>query len=168
VELTVGSDQKMDPASVPSMQTALANQGALLGQHDQDIRILAESVQSTQQQLSMVAAATSLIRLRQANRSAADYSVDFRILAADTTWNDDALRDLYFHSLDEQLQKELGSTHEAKSLKELISLSIKIDNRLRRYRTKGRSASVTTSPVYVRSSSQQISFPPVTPGAQLA
>lgn len=50
-------------------------------------------------------AAKRLLRLRQGQRSVADFSIDFWTLVADSQWNDAALRGLFVDCLSEQLSK---------------------------------------------------------------
>lgn len=79
-------------------------------------------------------AAKRLLNLRQSQRSVADYSVEFRILAAEAGWNDEALRGVFLHGLCEQLKDELAVRDETNSLDALINLSIRLDNRMRERR----------------------------------
>ena len=79
-------------------------------------------------------AAKRLLNLRQSQRSVADYSVEFRILAAEAGWNDEALKGAFLHGLCEQLKDELAVRDETNSLDALIDLSIRLDNRMRERR----------------------------------
>ncbi len=79
-------------------------------------------------------AASQLLSLRQGSRSVADYSIEFRVLAAGSGWNDAALRGVFFKGLSEQLKDELAVRDETASLDSLISLAVRLDNRLRERR----------------------------------
>lgn len=79
-------------------------------------------------------AAKRLLSLRQGLHSVAEYSIDFRILAAESGWNDHALRGAFQFGLNETMKDELASHDESVSLDDLISLSIRLDNRLRERR----------------------------------
>lgn len=87
-------------------------------------------------------AAKRLLNLRQGSRSVADFSVEFRTLAADSKWNDEALRGVFVKGLNESLKDELASRDEPSDLDSLVSLAIRLDNRLReRHRERaGRSS----------------------------
>lgn len=76
-------------------------------------------------------AATRLFSLRQGSQSAANYSIDFRILAAETGWNEPVLVSFFKRGLSDRLVDELASRDEPDSLEELISLVIRLDNWLR-------------------------------------
>ncbi|KAF7646963.1 hypothetical protein LDENG_00179570 [Lucifuga dentata] len=103
----------MDPADTgaapdpKAMQTAISNQGARLGQHEQILQ-----------------------NLLQGSRSVAEYSIDFRVLAAKSGWNEEALQGAYLQGLSKQIKDELAARNEKDSLDSLISLSIRLDNQL--------------------------------------
>ncbi|XP_070985515.1 mucin-5B-like [Oncorhynchus clarkii lewisi] len=71
-----------------------------------------------------------LFHLRQERRSAQDYALEFRTLAAGSGWNDRALIDHYRCSLWEDVRRELACWDTALSLDELIDMSIRLDNLL--------------------------------------
>jgi hypothetical protein len=75
--------------------------------------------------------AKRLISLRQSSRSVAEFSVEFRTYAARSGWNDKSLHGLFVSGLCESIKDELATREEADTLDELISLSIRLDNRLR-------------------------------------
>lgn len=79
-------------------------------------------------------AAKRLLSLRQASRSAAEYSIDFRTLAAEAGWDDVALQSVFINGLNEQLKDELAVREEHDTLDTLISITIRLDNRLRERR----------------------------------
>ncbi|KAI3376970.1 hypothetical protein L3Q82_000205 [Scortum barcoo] len=79
-----------------------------------------------------------LLDLRQGSQSVAAYSVDFRILAAASGWDSLALKGIFYKGLAEKIKDELSLRDEPDSLDSLISLAIRIDNRLReRQRERG-------------------------------
>lgn len=75
-------------------------------------------------------AGNRLLALQQGSLSVAAYSIDFRILAADSGWVGKALEGIFRRGLNEELRDELAALDETSSLEELISLSISLDNRL--------------------------------------
>lgn len=76
-------------------------------------------------------AATRLEALRQGKRTVADYAIEFQQLALDTEWNDAALRDKFQFGLTDELQDELVRLEPASSLRGLIEVASRIDERLR-------------------------------------
>ncbi|KAK7938999.1 hypothetical protein WMY93_002325 [Mugilogobius chulae] len=79
-------------------------------------------------------ASKRLLTVNQGSRSVADYSVEFRTLAAEANWDDMALQTVFVNGLTEQLKDELALKDESDSLDSLISTAIRIDNRLRERR----------------------------------
>uniref|UniRef100_A0A3B5PXF1 CCHC-type domain-containing protein n=1 Tax=Xiphophorus maculatus TaxID=8083 RepID=A0A3B5PXF1_XIPMA len=78
-----------------------------------------------------------LWKMKQGQRTVADFAIDFRIKAAASDWNAASLKSAYFHALNEQIKDELTTLDEPETLEELISLTIRLDNRIRS-RTKER------------------------------
>ncbi|KAL0199172.1 hypothetical protein M9458_007712, partial [Cirrhinus mrigala] len=74
---------------------------------------------------------TQIIHAKQGNRTAADYAIEFRILAAQSGWNDVSLKAIFYNSLNIDLQTELTCRRENSSFSELVNLTIKIDNLMR-------------------------------------
>lgn len=60
-----------------------------------------------------------------------EYSLDFSTLAAESGWNNSALRAVYLKGLNKELVKELACCAEVTSLDNLTSTSIKLNNILR-------------------------------------
>ena len=75
-------------------------------------------------------AAGRLHSLRQGARSVADYTLEFRNLAADSGWDDTALRSAYQRGLSEKI-KDLLVRDTPTSLNELSALVHRLDDRLR-------------------------------------
>lgn len=76
-------------------------------------------------------AGEQLLTLSQGRRSAAEYALSFRTIAAQTTWVEDTLKLLFRKGLTSELQSELACRDEGKSLSEFIDLAIQIDNLIR-------------------------------------
>ena len=83
-----------------------------------------------------VTAESALHALQQNKRPAEDYTVDFRRWAADTDWNEAALKYQYRHGLSEALKDELARVETPASLEDLIALAIQMDRRLRERRSE--------------------------------
>lgn len=71
-----------------------------------------------------------LCSLKQGTLSVAEYSVEFRTVAAETGWNNVALQGQFLQGLDDSIRDELAARDEPEILDDLISLAIRIDNRL--------------------------------------
>ena len=89
------------------------------------------------------AAGERLFHLRQETRSAQDFALEFRTLAAGAGWNDRALIDHYRCSLRADVRRELACRDTNLSLDELIDMSIRLDNLLA---ARGRSERVLPVP----------------------
>ncbi|KAL0152240.1 hypothetical protein M9458_051963 [Cirrhinus mrigala] len=74
---------------------------------------------------------TQIINIKQGHRTAAEFAVKFRMLAAQSGWNDISLKAMFYHSLNPDLQTELICRREDSSFSEFVSLAIKIDNLMR-------------------------------------
>ncbi len=72
-----------------------------------------------------------LLTLSQGKRTAADYALAFRTLAAQTTWTEDPLKVHFRRGLNHELQAELACRDEGRTLNQFIELTIQIDNLLR-------------------------------------
>ncbi|KAL0202757.1 hypothetical protein M9458_000775, partial [Cirrhinus mrigala] len=73
-------------------------------------------------------AGEQIVALRQGRRTAAEYALDFRTLAAQSGWNDGPLKLHYRKGLNSDLQVELACRDENLSLNQYIDLSIRVDN----------------------------------------
>ncbi|KAI2668070.1 Retrotransposon-derived protein PEG10 [Labeo rohita] len=76
-------------------------------------------------------AGEQIVALRQGRRTAAEYALDFRTLAAQSGWNDGPLKLHYRKGLNSDLQVELACRDENLSLNQYIDLSIRVDNVMR-------------------------------------
>ncbi len=72
-----------------------------------------------------------LLTLSQGKRTAADYALAFRTLAAQTTWKEDPLKVHFRRGLNHELQAELACRDEGRTLNQFIELAIQIGNLLR-------------------------------------
>lgn len=79
-------------------------------------------------------AAKRLLLLTQGSSPVAQYAIDFRILAAESGWDDTALQDVFLRGLSDNVKDELAARDETDSLEGLISLATRLDNRLRERR----------------------------------
>ncbi|KAL0150908.1 hypothetical protein M9458_053827 [Cirrhinus mrigala] len=98
-------------------------------------------------------AGEQIMTLRQGRRTAADYALSFRTLAAQSGWNDGPLKLHYRKGLHPDLQVELACRDENLSLEEYIDLSIRVDS-IMRARKPGR------LPVPIPQSSPNTEAPP--------
>ncbi|KAK3506576.1 hypothetical protein QTP70_009900 [Hemibagrus guttatus] len=71
---------------------------------------------------------THLLQLSQGCSLAAEYAIEFRTLAAQSGWNDVALKAMFQHSLNIELQAELACKGVDHSFAEYVTLAIQIDN----------------------------------------
>ncbi|KAI2644234.1 Transposon Tf2-6 polyprotein [Labeo rohita] len=76
-------------------------------------------------------AGEQIMALRQGRRTAAEYALDFRTLAAQSGWNEGPLKLHYRKGLNSELQVELACRNEGLTLNQFIDQSIRIDNVMR-------------------------------------
>uniref|UniRef100_A0A8C7ITY4 Retrotransposon gag domain-containing protein n=1 Tax=Oncorhynchus kisutch TaxID=8019 RepID=A0A8C7ITY4_ONCKI len=81
------------------------------------------------------AAGELLYHLRQETRSAQEFALEFRTLAAGAGWSDRALIDHYRCSLREDVRRELACRDTSLTFDQLVDMSIKLDDMLA---TRGR------------------------------
>ncbi|KAI2654876.1 Transposon Tf2-6 polyprotein [Labeo rohita] len=72
-----------------------------------------------------------ILTLKQGTFTAADYTLRFRTLAAQTGWPPEPLKVMYRRGLRDDLQAELACRDEGKSLEQFMELAIQIDNLIR-------------------------------------
>ncbi|KAK7916542.1 hypothetical protein WMY93_012303 [Mugilogobius chulae] len=111
-------------------------------------------------------AAKRLLALNQGSASVAQYAIDFRILANESGWDDTALQSVFLRGLTDNVKDELAARDDTAGLDELISLAIRLDNRLRERRRERVSRQPLSRGHYATSpspasSSVPISLPPV-------
>jgi len=75
------------------------------------------------------------MELTQGRRTAAEYALAFRTLAAQTNWVSDTLKVCFRRGLSHELQMELACRDEGRSLDQFIELTIQIDNLMRSRKT---------------------------------
>ncbi len=83
-------------------------------------------------------ASKRLLTLNQGSRSAADFAIEFRTIAAGSRWNNEALMVCFQGGLSEPLQDELVTREPAADLESLVAMAICLDNRLRKRRVARR------------------------------
>ncbi len=71
-----------------------------------------------------------LADLHQGERSISDYSIQFRILAAECVWNERAQCDMFLHGLADRIQREIYVVELPTGLDELVDLALCVDARL--------------------------------------
>ena len=77
-------------------------------------------------------AARLLADLRQGHGSVSEYSIQFRTLAAECRWNEEAQWDSFLHGLADRIQREIYMLDLPTSLNGLIELALRVDARLSR------------------------------------
>ena len=110
-------------------------------------------------------AAKRLLSLHQGSRSVAEMAIEFRTLAAESGWNEEALHGVFQNALSAAIKDELVSRDEPNTLEDLISLAIRIDNRRReRRREKTGNDTFSVSPgVLPTAQIQSTSLPEIEP-----
>ena len=88
-------------------------------------------------------ASQRLLLLSQGSRSVASFAVEFRTLAVESGWNEEALHGVFLNALGTDVKDELTSREESSDLEHLIALAIRVDNRLRERR---RERAIRSSP----------------------
>ena len=76
-------------------------------------------------------ASQRLLLLRQGSRSVASFAVEFRTLAVESGWNEEALQGVFLNALGSDVKDEFTTREESSDLEHLIALTIRMDNRLR-------------------------------------
>ena len=74
--------------------------------------------------------ARRLYHLRQGRRRVSDYSIQFRTLATESGWNQVALYEAFYAGLAENIKDQLIATELPPDLDALITLAIRVDQRL--------------------------------------
>jgi len=92
---------------------------------------IAEFTQVFNQETDQTIDSRALFNLKQGNSSVAEFSINFRVKAAASGWNQSALKGAFFMALNEQIKDELATLDEPATLEDLIRLSIRLDNRIR-------------------------------------
>ncbi len=80
-----------------------------------------------------------LADLRQGDGSVSDYSIQFRTLAAECHWNEEAQWDMFLHGLADRVQREIYILDLPRSLNGLVELALRVDARLNRVTQRARS-----------------------------
>ena len=74
-------------------------------------------------------AASALLRLPQESRSVGQYALQFRILSAELSWNNEALVATFLHGLSDRVKDELAGRTIPTDLDRVISLCNQINIR---------------------------------------
>ncbi|MGL5320469.1 MAG: DUF4939 domain-containing protein [Aeromonas veronii] len=77
-------------------------------------------------------AARLLAELKQGEKSVSDYSIEFRTLAAECHWNEEAQWDMFLHGLADRVQREIYALDLPTSFNGLVDLALRVDARLTR------------------------------------
>lgn len=98
-------------------------------------------------------ASSRLRSLRQGDRLVADYSVDFWSLAVDAGWNEAAHQGVFVQGLLDHLKNELAARDKPGDLPSLVSLAVRMDNRIREHQrersTRSSRASMASESAYL-------------------
>lgn len=99
----------------------------------------------------------------QGDRRAANYSIEFRTVAAESEWNAPSLYDAFYEGLSDVIKDELVAQEPPTDLDSLIGTAIRIDGHLQeRKRERAASADLQVSPHWPFFPSP--SHPPPAPG----
>lgn len=79
-------------------------------------------------------AASRLLQLTQGSQSVAELAVEFRTLAMESGWNQEALTVAFTRALADDIKDELAARDPVTDLESLIDMAIRLDNRLRERR----------------------------------
>jgi hypothetical protein len=90
-------------------------------------------------------ATTKIRSLRQGTRSASVYASDFRQLASDINWDEEALMSQFYWGLRDDVKDLLLSLPDPRTLNEAISQAVRCDNRLFQRRQDQRSRHQTSA-----------------------
>ncbi|XP_062923390.1 cadherin-1-like [Mobula hypostoma] len=108
----------VDPVDLSSLQQAVVSQGSLLGLHDRLLRDVMENFRSLSPNVTKIGDQVDC-----GSRRVAEYSVEFRTLAAGSGWNDEALQGVFRNGLSDMVKDELAASDDTDSLDSLISLA---------------------------------------------
>ncbi|KAL0187127.1 hypothetical protein M9458_018797, partial [Cirrhinus mrigala] len=110
-------------------------------------------------------AGEQLLALSQGSSTATEFALNFRTLAAQTTWVEDTLKLLFRRGLNTDLQTELACRDEGRSLEEFIELAVHIDNVIRSHRPSQFNMLnlPSISPTNTHSEPMQLGFTRLTP-----
>ncbi len=81
-------------------------------------------------------AASRLLKLTQGSLSVAELAVEFRTLAMESGWNQEALTVAFNQALSDEIKDELAARDPETDLESLIDMAIRLDNRLRERRSE--------------------------------
>ncbi|KAI2662144.1 Transposon Tf2-9 polyprotein [Labeo rohita] len=70
--------------------------------------------------------------MKRGERSVSDFSIEFRTLAAECRWNEEAQWDMFLHGLADRIQREIYALDLPADLNGLIDVALRVDARLSR------------------------------------
>ena len=109
-------------------------------------------------------AARRLLDLRQGPQTVVDYTIQFRTLAEETGWEEEAMISTFYHGLAEEIKDELATRDWGYGLEVLITLAIRIDNRRLEHQRERGSKSLASSSLHPQILSPAVpQTPPETP-----
>lgn len=91
-------------------------------------------------------AAMRLLQLRQGSRSVAEFSITFRSLAGEAGWDERPLMSLFTNALSDSVKDALAAMEEPETFGALVSIAIRIDNRIRERERERRDKRNRTTP----------------------
>ena len=83
-------------------------------------------------------ATRSLLRLRQGSQHASDFAIQFRIMAAESRWDDATLTEIFIEALAPRIRAHLIPLDLPNTLNEVIALVTRIENRQRTEEARNR------------------------------
>jgi hypothetical protein len=104
-------------------------------------------------------AARTLVELRQGRRSVSEFSIEFRTLAAECGWNEEAQWDMFLHGLADHVQKEIYALDLPTTLNGLIDLALRVDARLSRVERRATPTRTLEAADGLRSSGRDVVSP---------
>ncbi|XP_030578851.1 trace amine-associated receptor 13c-like [Archocentrus centrarchus] len=119
--MTEQSGQTVDPADVTVLRTAITGQGAP-GQFANDY-VFDHPLREDE-------IARRLFALCQGDKSVAEFSIDFCVLAAESGCDTKPLKGAFYQALASPIKDELATRDEPTPLEDLIALAMRIDNHL--------------------------------------
>ncbi|KAI3373344.1 hypothetical protein L3Q82_006644 [Scortum barcoo] len=75
-------------------------------------------------------ASRALLRLKQGNRRVVDYAMEFRTMAADSSWNSAAIKGTFVSGFNDCIKDQLAPHEPPEEFEDLVDLATRIDVRL--------------------------------------
>uniref|UniRef100_A0A8C2DWM8 ribonuclease H n=1 Tax=Cyprinus carpio TaxID=7962 RepID=A0A8C2DWM8_CYPCA len=141
-----------DPAMFFQLSSEVSAQASILATHQQQLQRLTslteelvkmlQTLHVTAPTVSSIPASaptttlTTTVSTHASHSTAAEYTLAFRTLAAQTGWDDEPLWLFYRKGLNHDLQSELACREEGKTLDQFMDLAIRLDYLIRSQRTR--------------------------------